>query len=219
MPNYTFTENSTSQNSADTPTTGVTEDCCMTEQDATSNQDLYGNYEISRFGSSDHQNIVIRFDTSSIPDTETVTSAILHMYHEANNGEGHTINVYDCLRDDWTEGGVTWNTREGSTAWTTAGCRGSGTDRSSSTIGSTAISATTSEYKDFTLSISAINLTGDSNFLLEMDAGDGESGDYTTWTRSENADGQRPELRVITTTGGGGGIIPLISHHLRLMRQ
>ena len=191
----------------------------MAQSDPTSNQNSFGGFETSRFGSGDHQNIVIRFDTSSIPDTETVTSAILHMNHEANNGEGHTINVYDNLRDDWVETTVTWNTREGSTSWTTGGCRGSGTDRSSATIGSTTISATTGEYKDFTLSTSAINLTGDSNFMMEMDAGDGESGDYVTWTSREGTDGQRPELRVITTTGGGGGIIPLISHHLRLMRQ
>jgi hypothetical protein len=219
MPNYTFTENTTAQNSADTPTTGVTEDSGLTQADPTSNQDLYGNYEASRFGTNDHNNIIIRFDTSSIPDSETVTSATLYMYHEANNGEGHTINVYEELNDAWTEGSVTWNTEDGSTAWNTAGCRGSGTDRSSSTVGSTAISATTSEYKSFSLSASVINLTGNTSLLLEMDSGDGESGDYTTWTRSENTDGQRPELVVVTTTGGGGSIIPLISHHIRQMRQ
>ncbi len=198
MPSYTFTENTTAQNSSDTPTTGVTEDCGMAESDPTSNQNSFGAFETSRFAGSDHQNIILRFDTSSIPDGETITSATLYLYHSANNGEGHTIDVYDMLIAGWTETGNTWNTFEGSTSWTAAGCRGSGSDRSSSTVGSTAISSTTGEYKSFSLSTSVVDVAGDTDLMMEMNPGDGESGDFAVWIDSEDTDGQRPEFVVVT---------------------
>lgn len=204
MPSYTFTENSTSQNSSDTPTTSVTEDTGLTEAEPTTNQDQFGAYEASRFGGGDHNNIIIRFDTSSIVDSETITSATLHLYHTNNNSESHTINVYEVLQNSWTEGGATWNTYDGTNNWNTGGCRGSGSDRASSTTGSAVVNTTTGEYKSWSLNVADISKTGDSEFLVEMDAGEGQSGDVSQYTKSEGTDGQRPELVVVTTTGSSG---------------
>lgn len=201
MPSYTFTENTTSQNSSDTPTTGVTSGDGIVEAEPTSRSSSLGqDPEVSRFGGSDHQNWVLWFDTSSIPDSETVTAVTLYCYHNSNNGESHTINVYEVLQTSVTSS-LTWNTYDGSNSWNTAGCRGSGTDRSSSTIGSTTISSTSGEYKSFSLSTSVVDVAGSTYVILEMDSGDGESGDFTVWEPQGGTDGQRPELVVTTSTG------------------
>ena len=78
-------------------------------------------------GASDTERIAIKFDTSSIDSATTVSSAVLSLYEEfaENGGPGFTIVVK--LRRDWVEGdgtggsGVTWDSYDGSSNWTTAG--------------------------------------------------------------------------------------------------
>lgn len=64
---------------------------------------------------------LIRFDLSSIPTNAIVLSATLRLAFTGNNtAMSTTLSLYQ-LNSSWTESGVTWNTRDGSTAWSTPG--------------------------------------------------------------------------------------------------
>ena len=96
----TFTENTTSQNSADTPTTGVTEDSWLQESDGgTVNHGSSTRMEVQKFGVADHGHTVIRFDTTG--ESGTVSSATLYLYQEGNNGEAHDVAVRELLQTGW----------------------------------------------------------------------------------------------------------------------
>jgi fibronectin-binding autotransporter adhesin len=79
---------------------------------------------------------LIQFDISALPIGATVTGATLTLTASSNvyggNPNGETMSVYR-LTQAWTEGGVTWNTFDGSNAWTTAGGDYAGTAYASST--------------------------------------------------------------------------------------
>jgi hypothetical protein len=82
---------------------------------------------------------MLQFDLSSIPRSATVKSSVLTLYRVSNSGtQEYTYGAYKILRA-WTEGtgtpgvtsnGATWNTYNGVTAWGTAGCNNTTTDRS-----------------------------------------------------------------------------------------
>lgn len=78
----------------------------------------------------------------SIPTGATITSANLKYYlKSANVGSGMTVNAYHVLRDV-DEGQTTWTDYLSSSAWTTAGAKGSGD------IDATAISSLLIENSD-----------------------------------------------------------------------
>lgn len=80
-----------------------------------SNADIY----ISPWNGCEKRGIVI-FDLSSIPSGAQVTSATLHLHEYSPLGSTRTIGVHR-VTSSWTEGGVTWNSRDGTTDWGTAG--------------------------------------------------------------------------------------------------
>jgi hypothetical protein len=203
MPSYTLTENSTSQNSSDTPTTGVTEDTWLQESDGgTVNHGTSTILEVTKFNTNDHNHTIIRFDSSSISASETVTSANIYLYLENNNAESHPIAAYELLQTAWTEGGATWLTYDGTNNWNTSGALGSGTDRAASTSGTATIGSTTGQYYSIDITgLVSSNLGSSIELHLEMDE-TGNSSDNMQFTSSEGTNGQRPELVIVTTTGG-----------------
>ena len=214
MPNYTLTENTTSQNSSDTPTTGVTEDNWLQQADGgTTNHGGETYLEVTKWALNDHNHTIIRFDTSSISASETVTSALLYLRREGGNAESHDIAVREILQNSWTEGGSNWGTYNGSSSWNTAGCLGAGTDRTSTPEDTVTISTTNQYYSIDLTSLVNANLGGDVEVHIELDE-TGESGDFIQFTSSEGTDGQRPELVIVTTTGGGVTEIPPKLHKL-----
>jgi len=61
---------------------------------------------------------LLQFDLSSIPSNGDIVAATLTMNAESNgSGADGAVSVHRVLQA-WTEGGVTYSTREGSTAWT-----------------------------------------------------------------------------------------------------
>lgn len=65
---------------------------------------------------------LIHFDLSLIPSDATIDSATLHLFMSGVPfaPEARTHNVHR-ITTDWTETGVTWNSRDGTTNWGTAG--------------------------------------------------------------------------------------------------
>jgi hypothetical protein len=65
--------------------------------------------------------IILNFDLSGLMSAD-VQSAILRRHYIAGGGPAFGARLYRCTRPGtWTEMGVTWNTYDGATAWTTAG--------------------------------------------------------------------------------------------------
>jgi hypothetical protein len=111
---------------------------------------------------------LLEFDLSGIPSGATVTSATLKVWCN-NDNRGGNVSVQKVLQS-WTETGATWNTRDGSTAWTGGNFLASG--NWSNTTLAAAGGRTPLTYTDgaYTLS-SIINGKPDSEVVLPNDAG------------------------------------------------
>ena len=64
---------------------------------------------------------LIHFDLSSIPSGATIDSATLHLFIYQNIGGTDKTNNIHRITASWTETGVTWNSRDGTTDWDTSG--------------------------------------------------------------------------------------------------
>ncbi len=193
MASLTVTENTTSQNTSDTPTSGV-EDARILEVTPTQNYGSGSQLAVGNFGAGDLQHFLLRFDTSSIPNTDTISSANLYLRNSANGG-AQDLAIYEQLQT-WTESGVTWNTYDGTNSWNTAGSTGSGTDRGSSPILTQTVGSTTGVYVSFSIPVAYISKTGDTLLHVTFD-GASRNGDYVVFDSSNATDGNRPELEVI----------------------
>ena len=203
MPSYTFTENTTSQNTSDTPTNGVCEDSRLLEANPTQNNGLTDPLAVAKFGVGDHQTTIMRFDTSSIPDSETITSVNRYIYQVFFGGPGtqRDFSFYAQIQTAWTEGGCTWNTYDGTNNWGSGGSQGLGTDIATTPFLQASIGNSTGQYYSFAISTSVVSKTGDTEFTIILDEV-GDTGEISVFSSREGTDGQRPELEVITTAGG-----------------
>jgi len=65
---------------------------------------------------------LVGFDVSSIPSCATVTAADLQLTIVSRGSSSRNYNVHR-LTESWTEGGVSWNLRDGLAPWTSMGGR------------------------------------------------------------------------------------------------
>jgi len=208
VPTYIISENSTAQNASGTLYSGVV-DAKIKENSATTNYGSGFDLEPVAYSSGDHTATLIRFDgISNISASENVTSATLYGYLEADAGTAYDVTIEEMLQA-WTEAGCTWNTYDGSNNWNTAGALGAGTDYDSTGLGTTSVGTTTGQYYALTLSAAHIEdiidgtISSDEGFKLTQSSSiNGFL--FKVLTSSEGADGQRPELVLVTTAGGGG---------------
>ncbi len=102
---------------------------------------------------------LIKFDLSSIPSTNTVSSAILSLWINADNSNNaRTANAYRVLRN-WVESQATWNAWSTGNNWTTAGCGSDGNDADlTNSHGSCSFTAseTVGAEKQFSMTVSEI---------------------------------------------------------------
>jgi len=63
---------------------------------------------------------IVSFGLSPIPVGSIISSATLTLKETGTQGTTRTIAVHRVTQS-WTEGGVTWNSRDGTNSWTTAG--------------------------------------------------------------------------------------------------
>jgi RHS repeat-associated protein len=86
---------------------------------------------------------VFKFNLSAIPSNAVITSAALSLWAINDYASNtRTFSLYR-LKQPWTEGGVTWNTTNGATAWQVAGAAGAN-DIESAPLASRAFSASES---------------------------------------------------------------------------
>jgi len=74
-------------------------------------------------------NSLVKFDYSAIPKGSRIDEMEMTLYVISVSADD--VYAYRVLVP-WTEGGVTWNSRDGANNWSGAGCNGSGTDRDTS---------------------------------------------------------------------------------------
>lgn len=94
---------------------------------ATTNYGSGGNAEC-RYAVGQNKRILLEFDLTSLPIGFEASAATLTLFASNTATPANDIDIYKVLKS-WTEAGATWNTRDGSTAWSTAGL-GAGTDKS-----------------------------------------------------------------------------------------
>lgn len=78
-----------------------------------------------------NQDILMKWDLSSIPQGSTIELATLSLWCEARNINIGDVNITRLLPANtaWTEAGCTWNTMDGANAWAGGpGCEVSGVD-------------------------------------------------------------------------------------------
>ncbi|TQR46763.1 DNRLRE domain-containing protein [Paenibacillus popilliae] len=68
-------------------------------------QDMYAGYNTDF---NELYRSFVSFDLSSIPPDQTIKSARLSIYHEADTGPNQIVNLYQLDRE-WTERGITWD--------------------------------------------------------------------------------------------------------------
>ena len=71
-------------------------------------------------GATNVQRGLVKFDVTSIPTSTTITRATLYLYSYQVTGSTGAYGAYPLTRT-FTDTGATWNTYDGTNAWTTAG--------------------------------------------------------------------------------------------------
>lgn len=177
-----------------------TEDCHIYVNGADTN---YGeNVWLYLYPSSERVNVLLKFSgIDSLVDGITVSAASLYLY---NNSLSNPSAFRRCLRN-WTESGATYNTYDGTNAWTSVGAMSNGNDR-------VATASLTYQFPGTEGYISPGDLASDVNGMASgtygnygwvIEATGGES--WMTFASKNNSDGYRPYLSVTYTESGGSG--------------
>lgn len=101
---------------------------CYIDQDSPTTNFPTSTTLLNEVFTTSHKDMLIRFPLDSIPAGSAINSMQLDVRVVAKrNSPSYPAQIHRCLVS-WTENGATWNTRDGSTAWGTAGCRGANVD-------------------------------------------------------------------------------------------
>ena len=181
-----------------------TEDLGLDEVNPTTNQDAQTLGCDVGFGAGTHRHSLLTFTGLNNLGAGTVTSAIvsLYPYNSDTASTIHTITFKRALLD-WGETTATWNTHDGSTNWTTAGCLSDGNDRSATVSETLSSNDTTGAYQDSNDNAQIRSDCEDMrdspsvNYGWHMertdDFGDNE---FRYYRDSEASDGERPYITV-----------------------
>jgi len=158
-------------------------------------------------GSRD-RNLII-FDLSSIPAGANITSAVLSLYlcyEDASSGVTRTHDVHRVTQS-WTESNVSWDSRDGTNNWSTAGGSFASTPSASQTIDQT------QEFKSWTVTADVQSFVDGTNsnygWLIKDDELASTSDKWQFRTREYSTTSVRPKLEItywpkITSKVGGG---------------
>ncbi|MDV2502681.1 MAG: DNRLRE domain-containing protein [bacterium] len=161
---------------------------------------------------SNASRVLIEFDVSSIPSSDTVTSATLSLY-EYDAADTASVSSWAAgLRRvlvDWAEAQATWDDYSTSNAWTTGGAGSDGNDRSASdsaslTLDGTAAGAfvawTGATLDDDVQKLVDGTYSNNYGWLLQAPTAENQ-GSSTAWNFFRSSDyataGDRPKLVVV----------------------
>ena len=212
MTTICYTDNTSQVNgaAADSVVSGNLVSTHLRESDATTNystsSELIGKYSTS----GDYKTSIIRVDLSALVGA-TINSATFYSW--TVNRSAPTSMDYHRILVANAQGTATWNTTDGSTAWTTAGCLSDGNDRAASPFASqTSWNFGAYNSVSFTSEIAAI-AAGTSNYGW-LYVAVGTDGQFISDNSESGTDSQRPEL-LIDYTVASGPSIPILTHHIR----
>jgi hypothetical protein len=167
-----------------------TKDDVIQATNPTTNFGTSENFAI-KYYSTDMRHSVLQFDLSSLPSGAIVSSVKLRLYcNYVDNTTNLNFGVYRLLLS-WTELGVTWNSRDGSNNWNTAGAQGSGTDRAADALGTGAVTGTGWIEITFSDLTEFNNMVNSNNGMVLIPFSGGSTGNKRFSTRESAND---PEL-------------------------
>lgn len=208
MTTLVLSANTTAQNAtADTlASTGISSTEIRLDA-PTSNVSGFSNILRASYGSDglESYRFLIGFGLSDIPADQTISSATLYLYRSGGNKTSADVPMYRTLAD-WVNTQATWNNRITSTAWTTAGAAGSGTDRAASAFATFADLTTDVGYKsvDVTTEIQSLYAASatEARWVGELTVEELFNRDCQ-FVRDTGTDGTRPELVIVYEAAGG----------------
>lgn len=181
--------------------------------DKTTSQDTFLRSDVPDFNYGGYATLFIRnnwtsllkFDLSGIPASATCDSATLTLYTgDVLAGEKtNQVFVMAAANRTWTEGGATWNTKDGSNAWagdaTAKGCTVSGTDYDATVLGSFVSAASEAVGTEHAVTLTAATVEeffgGDLHLVIR---GTG-TGQATVCSSDHGTEGYRPVLTILYT--------------------
>lgn len=160
--------------------------------------------------------IVLQFDATDIPAYASVSSAVLTLDAISGSGISSTTFTAHRVTSTWTHLGVTWLTRDGSTAWTS-----SGGDYVALAADTTTAATSTSDLVFSSLAAlvtDAIQNRSGIVYVMVKGPEDTGSSSFLNLVSSHNATGEKPKLVVtytvptftIADNGDGTGAVATI---------
>lgn len=218
MPIITISENGTADYS------GV-EDTRLNSSAATTNYGTASDLEATSYGSGARQVSLLRFTLPGVLSGATITSATLRLTQSSASGIPQDIELFRCLRN-WTVGGATWNTLDGSTGWGTAGAASSGTDIAASGSAEAAASSGTGVQYDLTGASVAADIQAwvdgatNNGWLVRRKQFTADDGKYCVLNSSNDASAStRPLLTIVYTAGSSAPVISTATQTLTAVNR
>lgn len=186
--------------------TGVEDSGMKSGGDSANNYSSATTYEISKYSASGHSHLPIKFPTSSIPSTATVTSVTLGIYSSSTSAGSRTLEIHGILRT-WVNAQVTWDSYSTGNSWTTGGALGSGTDIASTATTTGVTMPSGGSWLTHTATSGDIlddvqdwidGTTTNNGWHMQRDDGADDS-QYNIFVSTEGTDGSRPYLKVVYT--------------------
>lgn len=191
--------------------TGVT-DTWLDQINPTTNYNTNGALYAQLFSAGRILRSLVKFDTSSVPAGAIVTSATLTLTKSDASGTRKAAKAFRILpaNASWSLTTATWNNMYTAVAWAGSnGCGTSGTDYSSTAMGSYADgSGTLSSPVDITLTVSEVQAMLAANHGILIRADDEASATtLNTWLSADDGtSGNRPKLTINYDLPEGGYI-------------
>jgi hypothetical protein len=181
------------------PTTlGASQDSWIDQANVTQNKGTDANLKVQPAAGKLRRTLV-KFDLSSFPPASCVATALLKLRLTAVQSTSRTFGVYRVTQG-WTEGtgttnsGVTWNTRNGVSAWTAPGG-----DFAATATASTATGTTNNVTLQWNVTADVAGFlagTAPNNGWLVKDVAEGSGNEFRFASRENGTVAARPQLVV-----------------------
>ena len=154
------------------PAAGPGLDTRIYEFNPTTNYGTNNSLILSLGSDGSNGDILLKFDLSAIPKGSQIQEATLSLYLNSIVGSVGTSYISRLLsgNSDWTEGGATWNKRDGSQNWAgSVGAETVGVDYSAVPLWTGEPDSTTGQFTDFSLNVSEFQVLIDvANYGFKM---------------------------------------------------